>query len=386
MGLFAADVNGDSVVNIQDLVLVASRFGETGENETDVNDDGVVNIQDLVLVAGAFGESAASPAYKNGARVLEPIFEGPDIEPPRFTGGTVLDGTEDVDPAELNEGGIEITFSEEVTGNIALQTEGGSDVGWVAKFLGKTVRLETLKGKEIDYETSYVIKGTVSDGAGNETDIDITFTTGSRVLSVAMENLLDNLVAHWSFERDSDWILDYSGNGNDGRIIGQPRLIDGMFRRALQFDFHSENDAVVVPDAAAFGEKNITLTGWFTSYGVATNRTLIVKKGSFAVGFTNNAELQFVVQPNDTSVKSVSRFWLGGEWYHFAVTYDGKTMKVYINGELENEQPNAIPIAQSEADLVIGKGFDGGIDEVGFYNRALTEDEIVILMEEGYFW
>ena len=55
------DVNQDGVVNIQDLVLVASNFGKTGQNAADVNGDGVVNIQDLVLVAAAFGNSAAAP-------------------------------------------------------------------------------------------------------------------------------------------------------------------------------------------------------------------------------------------------------------------------------------------------------------------------------------
>ena len=45
------DVNGDGVVNILDLVVVANAFGEA---EPDVNGDGVVNIQDLVLVANAF--------------------------------------------------------------------------------------------------------------------------------------------------------------------------------------------------------------------------------------------------------------------------------------------------------------------------------------------
>ena len=56
------DVNSDGVVNIQDLVLVASNFGKTGQNSADVNDDGVVNITDLVLVAGALGTSAAAPS------------------------------------------------------------------------------------------------------------------------------------------------------------------------------------------------------------------------------------------------------------------------------------------------------------------------------------
>ena len=55
------DVNGDGVVNIQDLVLVASNFGEAGQNVADVNGDGVINIADLVLVAGALGNAAAAP-------------------------------------------------------------------------------------------------------------------------------------------------------------------------------------------------------------------------------------------------------------------------------------------------------------------------------------
>ena len=53
------DVNGDGVVNIQDLVAVAAALGETGDTSADVNGDGVVNIQDLVAVAAALGETAA---------------------------------------------------------------------------------------------------------------------------------------------------------------------------------------------------------------------------------------------------------------------------------------------------------------------------------------
>ena len=56
------DVNRDGMVNIQDLVLVASHLGKTGQNAADVNGDRVVNIQDLVLVAGALGTSAAAPS------------------------------------------------------------------------------------------------------------------------------------------------------------------------------------------------------------------------------------------------------------------------------------------------------------------------------------
>ena len=63
----AGDANGDGVVNILDLVLVASQLGEsidpTDETDTDVNDDGVVSILDLVFIANIMGggEPAVTP-------------------------------------------------------------------------------------------------------------------------------------------------------------------------------------------------------------------------------------------------------------------------------------------------------------------------------------
>ncbi len=68
------DLNADSVVNIQDLVLVASQFGQTGQNPADINEDGVVNIQDLVLVAGAFNTTASAPTAH--PQVVETLTAG----------------------------------------------------------------------------------------------------------------------------------------------------------------------------------------------------------------------------------------------------------------------------------------------------------------------
>ena len=59
------DVNRDGVVNILDLVLVASSFAQPVPEEgnpADVNEDGVVNVVDLVKVAGALGDDAAAPS------------------------------------------------------------------------------------------------------------------------------------------------------------------------------------------------------------------------------------------------------------------------------------------------------------------------------------
>ena len=58
----AENINDDGVVSIQDLVLVASNFGQTGENAADVNGDKVVNIVDLSLVASRMGYAAGAPS------------------------------------------------------------------------------------------------------------------------------------------------------------------------------------------------------------------------------------------------------------------------------------------------------------------------------------
>ena len=108
------------------------------------------------------------------------MISAPDTHPPAVTGGNIKDGDKDVDPEPLNTDGIEITFSEFVSGNIALQTEGGDDVGWLGKVENDTGTLDSVIGREIGNETTYVIKGKVSDAAGNETDFSITFVTKSQ--------------------------------------------------------------------------------------------------------------------------------------------------------------------------------------------------------------
>ena len=55
------DVNQDGIVDIIDLALVASNFGQTGDITTDVNDDGVVDVIDLAIVAAAFGNTPVAP-------------------------------------------------------------------------------------------------------------------------------------------------------------------------------------------------------------------------------------------------------------------------------------------------------------------------------------
>ena len=140
-----------------------------------------------VRITGPFdaGALALTITWADGSETLNYTVRVPDTEAPKITSGSVNDSDKDVDPESLNlPGRIEIAFSEEVTGNIALQTVTGADVGWRGKVEGKKGTLELVRGKELDNEITYVIAGKVSDAAGNSTDINIRFTTAPKTSGI----------------------------------------------------------------------------------------------------------------------------------------------------------------------------------------------------------
>ena len=55
------DVNNDGVVDVNDLVVIAANFGQTGENAADVNGDNIVDIADLIKVAGVLNDGNGAP-------------------------------------------------------------------------------------------------------------------------------------------------------------------------------------------------------------------------------------------------------------------------------------------------------------------------------------
>ncbi len=112
----------------------------------------------------------------NGSHTLNYNVIAVDVTPLVVTSSDPIDGTVDVDPTEVFENGIEITFSKPVTGDLRLM-DGDDDVGWTVAFEGDRVTLTGNAGQELSHETMYEIVGTVSDSADNEAEISITFTT-----------------------------------------------------------------------------------------------------------------------------------------------------------------------------------------------------------------
>lgn len=207
---------------------------------------------------------------------------------------------------------------------------------------------------------------------------------GSSVAGVADEGL----VAYWALDEGSGkTVTDVTGNGHDGKFVDSPKWVEGKFGMALEFD--GENDRVTIKDDDALDiTKNLTLMTWFNPSDSLNGRRMMVKNNSIFVifDFGNKDSVELLVKPNNTFVQSKTTDWKVGTWYHFAGTFDGKKMKVYINGKLENETPNNVPIAPSDLEFWIGADdlgshFPGKIDEVRLYEKTLTEAEIQTVMD-----
>jgi hypothetical protein len=143
-----------------------------------------------VRITGPFdpGPLALTITWSDGSLTLTYSVTEPDSEAPEITDGTVSDGDKGVNPETINsDARIEVTFSEAVSGNIVLRTAAGVDAGWLGKVDGNKGTLELVKDKELGNEITYVIAGTVRDAAGNETNLNITFTTASKTSGIPFE-------------------------------------------------------------------------------------------------------------------------------------------------------------------------------------------------------
>ena len=99
-----------------------------------------------------------------------------DETAPEVTASSPEDGAEGVDPADVFEDGIEVTFSEPVTGDLML-IDGDDDVGWTSQTDGNKIILIGNTGKVLSNETEYQVAGTVKDLVGIEAEVSITFIT-----------------------------------------------------------------------------------------------------------------------------------------------------------------------------------------------------------------
>lgn len=206
---------------------------------------------------------------------------------------------------------------------------------------------------------------------------------------------VEHIVGVWLFdEGDGGIAADASGNGHDGELIETVSWVeDGRFGSALEF--HGGEDMVRVEHSDDLNLQTFTIMVWVKTPD--SGQALIHKQPSSAM---RNYILNIY-----TSTFVRASFSSGGvrtdcdgttpvnddQWHHVAATYDQKSLKVYVDGELDGEvsspdkqlENNEEPLQFGHAGGTGGYRYTGLMDEMAVYNIALSEDEIRTCMEKG---
>lgn len=227
-----------------------------------------------------------------------------------------------------------------------------------------------------------VITVTARDAANNAATATLTVT-----MSVAQG---PGPVAAYGFnEASGTTTADASGSANTGTLgTGVTRTTAGKFGSSLVFNGSSY---VTVPNAASLNlTAAMTLEAWVYPTASGPYATTLMKEqpGDYVYALYGSAPSNPSAEINVSTAHSGERVTTGpsalplNAWSHLASTFDGSTLRVYVNGAQVASKPFSGPIATSTGALRIGGNavwgeyFRGSIDEVRIYNRALSAGEI----------
>jgi hypothetical protein len=267
-------------------------------------------------------------------------------------------------------------------------------------------------------------------------NLNNVYVCGSRWTEATQSDFLTikyypSLVGYWKFdEGEGDIAYDSSGYGKDGTLMNEPTWVNSLPQLNKALDFDGIDDNVEVPNSVTLNPDYITVEAWVKINGPLPWHSAFVAKfnsatfpfnitfwlgtfsGETAGGYD---ELAFVAhnQANDEDYVRCGAWWewdsvpqsrlFPGKWYHVAGTYDGDTAKIYLNGNLVRtcdlcwvaglRIPCSGVLQQSEIPVKIGgevylrdslRYFDGIVDQVKIYNRALSAEEIRQEFEAGF--
>ena len=220
---------------------------------------------------------------------------------------------------------------------------------------------------------------TVSGGgdanAGNNIAYDLTTIAPS----------VSGLVAAYSFSEGSGTtVADGSGNGNTGMISNATWTSAGKYGNALVFN--GNNAFVTIQDAASLHLTTaMTLEAWVNPATInAAWRDVIYKGNDNYYLEATSASAGVPAGGGAFAAKEVfaTTTLAANTWAHLALTYDGATLRLYLNGTQVSSlaQTGTIPTStnplQIGGDSLFGQYFNGIIDEVRVYNVALTAAQV----------
>ena len=222
----------------------------------------------------------------------------------------------------------------------------------------------------------------------------VTMTTGSEIDSLTNGFLVSasacvapppGMVSWWPGDGNYNDII----GGNTGSPMGSVAFVSGEVGQAFQF---AGSSYISVPANRSLDLTAFTVDAWINP-AITGNQYIVDKSVSFSVNYSvdlladNRIEFGFF-DSNDWHIADSSSTCPVGVWCHVAATYDGSTLQVYVNGSPDGSlsyagtPPGGQPLRIGER--YDGEGpFQGIIDEVEIFNRALSSSEIQGIYNAG---
>lgn len=204
------------------------------------------------------------------------------------------------------------------------------------------------------------------------------------------------LLMHLNESSGATTFVDSSGSGNDGSCINPncPNTTTGKFGNALSFSLGS--NPVSLAHSASLNLTNqftlgiwsyhVAAAGW-TTYGHLIGKGVgFTPPGSFSISGFNNYWRVFLMNPITNSYEYQDVKEVGyNYWAHIIFTFDNGVGKVYVNNNLISTKTFSFnTIRTNTLPVQIGYGkFNGKIDEVSIFNRALSATEIADQYKRG---
>jgi hypothetical protein len=218
----------------------------------------------------------------------------------------------------------------------------------------------------------------------------ISLSMGVAAVSEAQQ-LPAGMIAYWKFNECAGTTAADAVNANSGTLVNGPVWTSGKIDCALSFDGVSTY-VNVAPSSTLNVTNQLTIEAWINMAAQAGGPQHYIvdsRDGSSTGGYGLNVDTELI------------QFWIGqrwpdfsvsittGAWHHVVGTYDGTTMVVYVDGTSVGSAPFSAVSSPSTAPLFIGQRytsseiFNGLMDEVAIYNRALSPADVQQRYQNG---
>jgi hypothetical protein len=208
-------------------------------------------------------------------------------------------------------------------------------------------------------------------------------------------NLQKGLVGHWDFNGNAK---DSTPNANDGTVTGTTLTTDrkGAVNKAYSFN-GANNDYIDAGNGASLRITGpITVEAWVKATTLTSGDRIVERaqwstRRGYYLAATSATAVKFTVHYNDAAYVSPTYTLPIGQWVHLVGIYDGSMVRIYANGVEQGTGvagPSSIDDTATTKKLFIGSNngsdsyWNGLIDDVRIYNRALSQTEITALYNE----